>query len=141
MAKAKAMNIKEIQAEEEFIVDVQYAIQKLLNESGVSYAHLAKKLGVSAARVSQMFGDEAHNLTLRTVARIFHVLNDKCVISSDLLKKIAEKGKKEKALIIPLCAMAREENIPVQFIGAIMRSRNSEWISATNQNEERPEAA
>ena len=62
--------------EERFLLMVQTQIQRLLNEKHVRYRDMSKRLGVSEARVSQMFGDEASNLTLRTVARIFWHLGE-----------------------------------------------------------------
>lgn len=67
-------------AQERLVVDVQVAIQQLLVKRGLRQSDLADLLGVSAARVSQMFGDEARNLTLRTLGRIFHVLGTRCVV-------------------------------------------------------------
>jgi transcriptional regulator with XRE-family HTH domain len=63
-----------ISAEEALIVDVQVAIHTLMLDRGLSRADLARELDVSQARVSQMFSDDAKNLTLRTVARILRVL-------------------------------------------------------------------
>jgi transcriptional regulator with XRE-family HTH domain len=48
----------------------------------MSQADLAAALGISEPRVSQMFGAKATNLTIRTIARIFHVLGDRCEITS-----------------------------------------------------------
>ncbi len=72
-----------ISAEEELIVDVQVAIHTLMLDRGLSRADLARELGVSQARVSQMFSDDAKNLTLRTVAKIFRVLGQECRITCD----------------------------------------------------------
>ena len=139
---AEGMAISEIQAEEEFIVEVQYAIQKVLNDHGINYAQLAGKLGISKARVSQMFGDEASNLTLRTVARIFNVIGDRAIFSSEYLEEIAARGKHGKALSASLCAMSKNKEIPLHFIGAIMLAKDtSKWSSEKNQNNEITEAA
>jgi DNA-binding Xre family transcriptional regulator len=67
-------------AEERFLLRTQVAIQKLLNNKDIKYRDLASRLGVSEARVSQMFGDEASNLTLRTIAKIFYHLNEKPLV-------------------------------------------------------------
>ncbi|MGA9580437.1 MAG: helix-turn-helix transcriptional regulator [Allosphingosinicella sp.] len=57
-------------------------MQRLLNEKGVRYKDLARRLGVSEARVSHIFGDDASNLTMRTVARVFHCLGEKPLVLS-----------------------------------------------------------
>lgn len=69
-------------AEERFLLLAQTEIQKLLNQKKLRYRDLSKRLGVSEARVSQMFGDEAANLTIRTIARIFHQLGETPVLIS-----------------------------------------------------------
>jgi DNA-binding Xre family transcriptional regulator len=68
--------------EERFLVLAQTQIQKLLNEKKLRYRDLSKRMGVSEARVSQMFGDEASNLTIRTIARVYHQLGETPVILS-----------------------------------------------------------
>lgn len=67
--------------EEKFLFAAQADIQKLLNEKKLRYRDLSKRLGVSEARVSQMFGDEA-NLTIRTIARIYHCLGETPVLTT-----------------------------------------------------------
>lgn len=68
--------------EEAFLLMAQTRIQKLLNEKQLRYRDLSKRLGVSEARVSQMMGDEASNLTIRTIARIYRQLGEEPVIMS-----------------------------------------------------------
>ena len=68
--------------EEAFLLQVQCCIQELLNDKRLKYRDLSKRLGVSEARVSQMFGDDASNLTIRTIARIFYQLGEKPVLLS-----------------------------------------------------------
>ena len=79
--QAQAEDYELVLAQERLVVDVQVAIQQLLQKRGLRQGDLAELLGVSAARVSQMFGDEARNLTLRTLGRIFHVLGTRCVVA------------------------------------------------------------
>lgn len=69
-------------AEQTFLLTAQTEIQKLLNSKDLRYRDLAKRLSVSEARVSQMFGDEAANLTIRTIARIFHHLGEVPVLTT-----------------------------------------------------------
>ncbi len=72
-----------IAAEEAAVVDAQFVIHNLMEDAGISRADLARELGVSAARVTQMFSDEANNLTLRTLGRIFCVLGHETRITCD----------------------------------------------------------
>ncbi|WP_395612214.1 helix-turn-helix domain-containing protein [Allosphingosinicella sp.] len=63
-------------AEADFVLSVQCEIQKLMNDKSLRARDLSKRLKVTEARVSQMFGDQATNLTLRTLARVFHHLGE-----------------------------------------------------------------
>lgn len=83
---------KEIEAVERFRVNVQFAIQRLMMEQGVSQTALAKRLGMSQPRVSQFFSPKC-NLTIRNLARVFHALDDRCFVWSAGLQHLAEQGK------------------------------------------------
>lgn len=81
--RAKAMSLlqnpgeddfEELVACNRFIHDVQLEIDAALAAHGVSQKELARKLRVSPARVSQILGDNAANLTTRTIARIAYAL-------------------------------------------------------------------
>lgn len=63
-------------AEESFILDAQMIIQRMLNEKGITQADLARRMGVGESYISQMLGDSARNLTLRTVARVMTALDE-----------------------------------------------------------------
>lgn len=63
-------------AEERLVYSTQTLIQRELNKRGLKYRDLARRLGVSEARISQLMGDDAHNLTVRTLARILYRLGE-----------------------------------------------------------------
>lgn len=90
----EASVVDERLAEHRFLLMAQTEIQKLLNEKNLRYADLSRRMGVSEARVSQMFGDEATNLTIRTIARIFHKLDERPVLLSEreLARRVAASG-------------------------------------------------
>ncbi|MEH3036190.1 MAG: XRE family transcriptional regulator [Sphingomonas adhaesiva] len=67
-------------AEERLLYMAQTTIQRQLNRQGLKYRDLARKLEVSEARVSQLLGDDALNLTIRTLARVFHRLGEEVVL-------------------------------------------------------------
>lgn len=69
-------------AEAEFIVAVQSEIQRVMNGKGLRARDLSKRLNVSEARISQMFGDQAKNLTIRTIAKLFYHLGESPVITT-----------------------------------------------------------
>ncbi len=66
--------------EESFVAETQAKLAELLDERGYSRAELARKLNVSRARVTQIFSDDANNLTLRLLARSFLALGEEPVI-------------------------------------------------------------
>lgn len=70
-------------AEERLLLMAQTAIQRQLDSRGMRYRDLARLLEVSEARVSQMLGDDALNLTIRTIAKVFHRLGEKAVLTSE----------------------------------------------------------
>jgi DNA-binding Xre family transcriptional regulator len=69
-------------AQERFLLLTQTKLQELLRCKKVKYKDLSKRLGVSEARISQLFSDDAANLTIRTIARIYHHLDEAPVILS-----------------------------------------------------------
>jgi transcriptional regulator with XRE-family HTH domain len=74
-------------AQENLRVDVQHRLQTVMNHLGVSQSELASRLGTSEAWVSQLFGSRM-NMTVRTMARVFHALGDECVVTSKVLEKL-----------------------------------------------------
>jgi transcriptional regulator with XRE-family HTH domain len=82
-------------AEERFILATQVAIQDALIARGLKYRDLGARLGVSEARISQLMGDEALNLTVRTVGRIFHRLGEQAVIMTKRDFERALSGSRE----------------------------------------------
>ena len=108
MVERKALNELErqlIEAEEDFLYDVQFGLQWLMREKGMTKAKLATELGVSRARVSQMFSESGNNLTLRTVGRIFRLLGETCHVSSPCLDALKAKA---WADITPECSSSVE---------------------------------
>jgi DNA-binding phage protein len=69
-----------IEAEENFLIDIQFLLQKVLTDKGVTRSVLAKKRGISKARLSQIFAAEA-NPTVKSCARLFHALGEELTVS------------------------------------------------------------
>jgi transcriptional regulator with XRE-family HTH domain len=67
---------REEYALQDLALSIQLALQKSMNSSCVSQRELADKLGVSAARVSQLFSSHGANLTLKTIAKIAMALGE-----------------------------------------------------------------
>ncbi len=64
-------------AEENLVADVQVALHRALEKADVSRSQLAARLGVTPARVTQLFDSNA-NPTLRMLARVLHALELEC---------------------------------------------------------------
>ena len=75
-AATAAIDYALLLAEETFILDAQMIVQRTLNQNGITQAELARRLGVGESYVSQMLGDSARNLTLRTIARVMFALGE-----------------------------------------------------------------
>jgi len=75
-------------AEDNLIADVQFAIHNLIELKKISRAELARRIGVSEARISQIFEDEPQNLTLRTIAQIFHAVGEEARVTSAALDRV-----------------------------------------------------
>jgi len=63
-------------ATEALVFSTQVALQKAMNRKGVGKKELSERLGISPARVSQIFSSNGPNLTLKTTARIAHAIGE-----------------------------------------------------------------
>jgi len=63
-------------ATEALVFSTQVALQKAMNRKGVGKKELSERLGISPARVSQIFSSNGPNLTLKTIARIAHAIGE-----------------------------------------------------------------
>ena len=79
----------EVYAIEGLLAETQYCIESVMNRKNVSRSELARRLDCSPANVTQMLS-EYSNLRLESVARIFHVLGDTCIVRSRYLESRKE---------------------------------------------------
>ena len=61
---------------EALVFSTQVALQKAMNQKGVGNKELSERLGMSPARVSQIFSSNGPNLTLKMIARIAHAIGE-----------------------------------------------------------------
>ena len=78
--KLKALRNSAEFAEEKLVASVQSLLEEILQKRGLNKADLARKMGVSKARVSQIFSDN-QNFTLRLLASAFHALDEELVLN------------------------------------------------------------
>lgn len=69
-------------AEEKLVASAQSLLEEILQERGMSKTDLAKKMGVTKARVSQIFSDH-QNFTFRLVANAFHALGEELYLGRE----------------------------------------------------------
>ncbi len=89
-----------ILAEERAIANVQAMAIRLLEEKKIRKAQLARDLQVSEARISQIFGGDPSNLTIKKAAQLFFAMGEELVISCrkiDEMNARAEKRNRELA--------------------------------------------
>lgn len=67
---------REEYALQDLALSIQLALQKTMNGSCIKQQDLADKLGVSPARVSQLFSSHGANLTLKTIVKIAIALGE-----------------------------------------------------------------
>lgn len=91
MAKRVSRNREAIEAEENLVVDAHLLIQRLLVETKMTRADLAKAMGVSQARLSQVMAVDA-NPTLRTLANIFFAMGKRLMLEEGSSKSTATAG-------------------------------------------------
>lgn len=71
-------------AEENFRLDVQYAILDAMKRTNTDRQMLAKLLKVSEANIDQIFSDKC-NITIRRLGRIFYALLTECKLNTKAL--------------------------------------------------------
>lgn len=86
----RAVDEREIEAIEGFMVDVQVYLNEIMHAKKVSRAELARRMGVSRARVSQMFSDDA-NVTVRQLARAAYHLGEEPRVESETTRALRNK--------------------------------------------------
>jgi len=107
-------------AEESLVVDAQLFLHNLMEEKGVTRAQLARAMGVSRARVSQIFSDECKNFTIRNFARAAFALGERVEFDCDHFKnsrcrkEYKSMGTKEFSNVVPIW---EEMIIPTPGIG------------------------
>lgn len=109
--------------EEAFVVEVQSLLQTVMNERGYSRADLARALGVSRARVTQIFSDECKNLTIRLLARAVAVMGDRIEVSSESYRCAQQRN--EFALVQHAVSNAENVHPCWEFAGGIRANNDT----------------
>lgn len=117
------------EAEQDAVLDCQFALLDLMAEAGINKAELAKRLGVSRSSVSQMFAADA-NPTVRQLARVYDALDAKCSIAPT-------KSREWQTTTVSVKKVLRTESGSRLWHGkfvahAISRALNASWAEAND---------
>jgi transcriptional regulator with XRE-family HTH domain len=84
---------REVFAIEQLVGDVQAEIYAAMRGRGISKSDLAERMGVSKSRISKILGDEAQNVTLATIAKVFNAIGQEVkVVRPEPAIKIGQSG-------------------------------------------------
>jgi len=118
-----------VEAEEDLLIDFQFLVQDVLNSKGISKTELARRAGISKARLSQILSAEA-NPCVKTFARLFHALGVKIVpkvASHQAEAFVAPQHKSEGQWEIG--RVSRQARTPDRKF-----ARANDWLGACNDN-------
>lgn len=88
MSESSSVQRSLVAVEEGFVVEVQSYLQELMNHAGINRSELARRMGVSRARVTQIFSDDCTNLTIRLLAKAAHAMGEEPRIDSELTRRL-----------------------------------------------------
>lgn len=86
-------------AEENAVASVQAMVIRLLDAKQITRTALAERMGVSAAHVSQILGDNPQNLSVKKAARVFHALGEELVFSCAGIEELDLKANQRHSLL------------------------------------------
>jgi len=120
-----------VEAEEDLLIDFQFLVQDVLNAKGVSKTELAKRTGISKARLSQILSAEA-NPSVKTFARLFHALGVKVEpkIASHRSDPASVPHQRSEGRW-EIGHVSKEARLPNRELA---RERANDWSGASNDN-------
>ncbi len=90
-------NFELMLAEEKAIAKVQGMAVRLLRAKDISQSELAINMGVTAGYISQLFGDEPKNLTIKNAAKLFFHLGETLEFRCERIDQMNEQARRAKA--------------------------------------------
>ncbi len=123
-----------IEAEENLVIDAQFLIQDIMNRKGLSRAEVARKAGISKARLSQLMGPAA-NPTVKTIARVLHAMGERISLAAPLPAEPEPTAEKPRTGWEDLVSAGGPRRTPSRFDDESLRafSRIRE-IAGSNDN-------
>lgn len=130
--KLQGLRNTSVFAEERLVAEIQSLLLEVMELKGINFADLAGRMGVSKARVSQIFSDN-QNFTLRVVAGAFHALGEEievCLSNPIEVKSFDQSKARERHWQV-------DNGHDLEFIGSLAAVDNFE-VSACAFWEPRP---
>ncbi len=132
---------RELYIQELAKAEIAFQIGAALEASGLSQKGLAKKLGISEARVSQLLDAEGSNLTLKTLSRLAAALEcelDIAIKRKVHFPKVLTEPAHQIQQLLPVVAFLEDER--PQRWGAvaplwIVKKKNVQWDQAAVNEE------
>lgn len=106
MTEMTHIDIDSLRAEENFVADAQLLLHEVMLAKGISRTELAGRLGVSRARITQLFSSECKNFTVRLLARAMHALDEAAELSCGWTRQ-RDRELHESVVAASLCDPAR----------------------------------
>lgn len=78
-------------AEEALVVDLQSLLHTVMVEHGMTRSQLAQSMGVSKARITQLFSADCSNFTVRLLARALHALGERLEVSCHTYRQVQRR--------------------------------------------------
>lgn len=97
-ATLNALKNSSVFAEEALVVDLQSLLHTVMVEKGFTRTQLASAMGVSKARVTQLFSDDCNNFTVRMLARALFALGEQIEVSCPTMKKAKARAQMLESL-------------------------------------------
>ncbi|MNV48696.1 hypothetical protein D3C71_1406180 [compost metagenome] len=94
----EALKNSSVYAEEALVVDLQSLLHTVMVEKGITRAQLAEAMGVSKARISQLFSDDCTNFTVRILARALFALGESLEVGCPTLRQANARAQRMSAI-------------------------------------------
>lgn len=118
-----------VRAEVTFVTDLQLEIEAALDRQGLTQRDLAKALGVSEGRISQILSENGANLEARTIAKIAHALGMEAKLKfwpNDVETKSASDA-------VCLAEWTRAHGQASAWARSVLASNDDGWASETRE--------
>lgn len=105
----------EIAETEALVFAIQKQIQQAMNEAGIDNKGLAKRMGCTPARISQIFSSAGPNMTVKTLVKLMRAFDDTWIIERTSKVRVRSKVSARSGGRKPHGLEAVARTMPVDF--------------------------